>query len=110
MKKKIINIGIVGCGRVFEHYVKIFNRRKTNDFKIHVVCDKEKNSSNLAEMLRLSLFAFLSSGAALSSAYNDLFFSIVGMTVALSVVVDNQIKEKEKLRDDAMRRRAGFVT
>lgn len=66
--------------------------------------------TNLAEMLRLSLFAFLSSGAALSSAYNDLFFSIVGMTVALSVVVDNQIKEKEKLRDDAMRRRAGFVT
>ena len=50
--------------------------------------------TNLAEMLRLSLFAFLSSGAALSSAYNDLFFSIVGMTVALSVVVDNQIKEK----------------
>ena len=42
MKKKIINIGIVGCGRVFDHYVKIFNRRKSNDFKVHVVCDKEK--------------------------------------------------------------------
>ena len=44
MKKKIVNIGIVGCGRVFDHYVKIFNKRKINDFKIAVVCDKEKKS------------------------------------------------------------------
>ena len=48
MKKKIINIGIVGCGRVFDHYVKIFNRRKSNDFKVHVVCDKEKKRADRA--------------------------------------------------------------
>ena len=41
MKKKL-NIGIVGCGRVFDHYVKIFNRRKKKDFKIIVVCDRKK--------------------------------------------------------------------
>ena len=65
---------------------------------------------NLAEMLRLSLFAFLSAGAALSSAYNDLIFAIVGMTAALSAVVENQIKEKEKLRENPVRRRAGIST
>ena len=34
MKK--VNIGIVGCGRVFNHYIKIFNKRKKKDFKIVV--------------------------------------------------------------------------
>lgn len=42
MKKKIIKIGIVGCGRVFSHYVKIFHKRKKKDFKIVAVCDKDK--------------------------------------------------------------------
>ena len=43
MKKKIVKIGIVGCGRVFKHYVKIFNKRKKKDFKIVSVCDKNKD-------------------------------------------------------------------
>ena len=45
MKKKIVKIGIVGCGRVFKHYVKIFNKRKKKDFKIVSVCDKNKEFS-----------------------------------------------------------------
>ena len=45
MKKKIVKIGIVGCGRVFKHYIKIFNKRKKKDFKIVSVCDKNKNLS-----------------------------------------------------------------
>ena len=45
MKKKIVKIGIVGCGRVFKHYVKIFNKRKKKDFKIVSVCDKNKDLS-----------------------------------------------------------------
>ena len=43
MKKKIVKIGIVGCGRVFKHYIKIFNKRKKKDFKIVSVCDKNKD-------------------------------------------------------------------
>lgn len=43
--------------------------------------------SNAAEMLRLSLLVFYASGAALSSAYNDLYFSVLGCVVALYTVV-----------------------
>lgn len=43
MKKKILKVGIVGCGRVFNHYVKIFNKRKSKDYKINAVCDQNKN-------------------------------------------------------------------
>ena len=42
MKKKFLNVGIVGCGRVFNHYVKILNGRKKKDFKITAVCDQKK--------------------------------------------------------------------
>ena len=51
MKK--VNIGIVGCGRVFNHYIKIFNKRKKKDFKIIVICDKKKNlASKVSRMLK----------------------------------------------------------
>lgn len=53
---------------------------------------------NLAEMLRLSLIAFLTAGAALSSAYNDLFFALIGMAVALSAVVRSEEKKQEVVR------------
>jgi predicted dehydrogenase len=43
MKKKVVKIGIVGCGRVFNHYMKIFNKRKKKDFKIIAICDKNRN-------------------------------------------------------------------
>ena len=43
MKKKIVKIGIIGCGRVFNHYIKIFNKRKKKDFKVVLVCDKDKD-------------------------------------------------------------------
>ncbi|AFS47862.1 NAD-binding Rossmann fold glucose/fructose oxidoreductase family protein [alpha proteobacterium HIMB5] len=45
---KIVKIGIVGCGRVFEHYKKIFKKRKVNDFKIIVVCDLKLNTAKKA--------------------------------------------------------------
>jgi predicted dehydrogenase len=50
MKKKI-SIAIVGCGRVFIHYVKIFKKRKKKDFKILVVCDKDKNKAKIASKI-----------------------------------------------------------
>jgi probable O-glycosylation ligase (exosortase A-associated) len=53
---------------------------------------------NLAEMLRLSLIAFLTTGAALSSAYNDLFFALVGMTVALAAAVKKDEQERALAR------------
>ncbi|AGP82621.1 O-antigen polymerase [Alteromonas mediterranea MED64] len=57
---------------------------------------------NLAEMLRLSLIAFLTAGAALSSAYNDLFFALVGMTAALSAVVKSEEKRVAEVRVKTM--------
>ncbi|MCG7644921.1 putative O-glycosylation ligase, exosortase A system-associated [Alteromonas sp. Cnat3-28] len=53
---------------------------------------------NLAEMIRLSLIAFLTTGAALSSAYNDLFFALVGMTVALAAAVKKDEQERALAR------------
>lgn len=40
MKKKIINIGLLGCGRVAYHYVDMFKILKVKNFKIVAVCDK----------------------------------------------------------------------
>ncbi len=42
MKKKI-KIGFIGCGKVFEHYLKILGNRKIKDYEILAICDK--NSS-----------------------------------------------------------------
>ncbi len=53
-------------------------------------------------MLRLSLIAFLTAGAALSSAYNDLFFALVGMTAALSAVVKGEEKRVAEVRVKTM--------
>lgn len=41
----------------------------------------------MAEMLRLSLLVFFVSGAALSSAYNDLYFTTLGCIAALVTVI-----------------------
>lgn len=38
MKKKI-NIGIIGCGRIAQHYLDIFNSNKIKNFTIKFVCD-----------------------------------------------------------------------
>ena len=57
MKKKIVKIGIVGCGRVFNHYIKIFNKRKKKDFKIIAICDKNKNLvSKTSKILKCEAF------------------------------------------------------
>ena len=45
MKK--IKIGIIGCGRVAEHYHNILSTKiDQSKFKIHGVCDKKKNNLN----------------------------------------------------------------
>ncbi|MGJ8694430.1 MAG: putative O-glycosylation ligase, exosortase A system-associated [Thalassotalea sp.] len=49
---------------------------------------------NLAEKLKLGLVVFMVSGAALSSAYNDLIFTILGCTAALGVQYGLAIQEK----------------
>ena len=36
----MIKVSIIGCGRVFEHYRKIFNSKELPSFKISQVCDK----------------------------------------------------------------------
>ena len=38
----MIKVSIIGCGRVFNHYYKIFNSKKISGFKIVQVCDKKK--------------------------------------------------------------------
>jgi probable O-glycosylation ligase (exosortase A-associated) len=47
---------------------------------------------NLSEKLKLALLVFMVSGAALSSAYNDLIFTILGCTAALSVLYHHSKK------------------
>ena len=44
MKLKKVKIGIIGCGRVFEHYLKIFKKRKIRDYEIVAICEKKNNS------------------------------------------------------------------
>ena len=57
MKKKVVKIGIVGCGRVFNHYMKIFNKRKKKDFKIIAICDKNRNLvSKVSKILKCEAF------------------------------------------------------
>ncbi len=41
MKLKKVKIGIIGCGRVFEHYLKIFKKRKIRDYEIVAICEKK---------------------------------------------------------------------
>ncbi len=38
----MIKISIIGCGRVFEHYKKIFKSKELKPFKVSQICDKNK--------------------------------------------------------------------
>jgi predicted dehydrogenase len=40
MKNKILRIGVIGCGRVFDHYLKLFRKKKIPLMKIIACCDK----------------------------------------------------------------------
>ena len=40
MKKKILKVGVVGCGRVFDHYMNLFKKNKIPLMKIVACCDK----------------------------------------------------------------------
>ena len=41
MKKKL-KVGVVGCGRVFDHYQKLFNTNKIPEIELVACCDKNK--------------------------------------------------------------------
>ena len=40
MKKRILKVGVVGCGRVFDHYMNLFKKNKIPLMKIVACCDK----------------------------------------------------------------------
>lgn len=46
MNSKKIKIGIIGCGRVFVHYIEIFKKRKIRDYEIVAICEKKKSLLN----------------------------------------------------------------
>lgn len=43
MTNKILKIGFIGCGRVFDHYLKLFKKNKIPLMKIVACCDKDLN-------------------------------------------------------------------
>ena len=47
LKNQKINIAIVGCGRVAEHYYKIFKIGKISNINITGVCDKKLKKAKL---------------------------------------------------------------
>lgn len=46
MKKTFLKIGVIGCGRVFDHYLKLFKKNKVPKMKIVACCDKNINQLN----------------------------------------------------------------
>ena len=40
MKKKFLKVGVIGCGRVFDHYLNLFKKKKIPLMKIVACCDK----------------------------------------------------------------------
>lgn len=64
MKKKFLKVGVIGCGRVFDHYMDLFTKKKIPLMKIVACCDKNlkifnkkklskdiKNYTKLSDML-----------------------------------------------------------
>ena len=47
MKKTFLKIGVIGCGRVFDHYLKLFKKNKVPKMKIVACCDKNINQLNM---------------------------------------------------------------
>ena len=48
MKKKV-KIGIIGLGRVFEHYLKLFKSNKIKNYQITKICDLNKKKGKIFE-------------------------------------------------------------
>ncbi len=54
---KKVKIGIVGCGRVFNHYLKIFKKRAKKDYEIRAVCDiKKKLAKKFSKKLKCDFY------------------------------------------------------
>jgi len=55
MKKKV-RIGIVGLGRVFEHYLKLFKKKKIKNYQLTSICDIDKKKSSYAKSLNVNFY------------------------------------------------------
>jgi UDP-N-acetyl-2-amino-2-deoxyglucuronate dehydrogenase len=47
MKDEYLKVGVIGCGRVFDHYLKIFKKNQVPFMKIIACCDKDKKKLEL---------------------------------------------------------------
>jgi probable O-glycosylation ligase (exosortase A-associated) len=65
---------------------------------------------DLADMMQLSLFAFCLGGSALSLAYYDVLFILVGLALALRIYVAKHVTENELETSNAAAGRAGSLT
>ena len=65
MKKKFLKVGVIGCGRVFDHYLKLFKKNKIPQMKLIACCDEKpmilkrktqilglRNYTKLSEMVK----------------------------------------------------------
>ena len=56
MKKKV-RVGIVGLGRVFEHYLKLFKSKKIKNYQIVSLCDLDyKRSNNTKKIINTKFY------------------------------------------------------
>ena len=55
MKKKV-KIGIVGLGRVFEHYLKLFKKKKIKNYILVSICDVDEKKRFYAKNLNVKFY------------------------------------------------------
>ena len=46
MSKKFLRVGVIGCGRVFDHYLKIFNKKQLSYLQLVACCDENQKKLN----------------------------------------------------------------
>ena len=75
MKKKV-KIGIIGLGRVFEHYLKLFRSNKIKNYQIISICDLNKKKGKIFEnKLKVNFY---------SDFKNHNFYKDVDMVIILT--------------------------
>ena len=76
MKKKV-KIGIIGLGRVFEHYLKLFRSNKIKNYQIISICDLNKKKGKIFEnKLKVNFY---------SDFKNHNFYKDVDMVIILTL-------------------------
>lgn len=120
-KSGIIKFSILGCGRVAQHYLKLFKQKKIKNFKIISVCDLDINKStffakkfkaqaftNLEKMLKqtnpdvvlvltISGQHFLNCKKILNLGFNVICEKPLSMTSNQCLKLDKIAKSKKKL-------------